>query len=53
MQIFIYSFLPQVTRDVEINFRGLGLSLVNNIKGCDLMYIGIASSSESEFVIFF
>lgn len=38
--------ISKVTRDVEINFRGLGLSLVNNVKGLDLMYIGIASSSE-------
>ena len=35
----------QVTRDVEVKLRGLGLSLVNNVKDCDLMYIGIASSS--------
>ncbi|XP_070507341.1 intermembrane lipid transfer protein Vps13 isoform X3 [Chironomus tepperi] len=39
------SRLDQVTRDVEVKLRGLGLSLVNNLKGCDLMYIGIASSS--------
>jgi hypothetical protein len=42
----IFLFHPQVTRDVEINLRGLGLSLVNNAKRLDLMYIGIASSSE-------
>jgi hypothetical protein len=35
-----------VTKDVEINLQGMGLSLVNNIKSIDLMYIGIASSSE-------
>ncbi|KAG5677846.1 hypothetical protein PVAND_007566 [Polypedilum vanderplanki] len=39
------SRLDQVTREIEVSLRGLGLSLVNNVKGIELMYIGIASSN--------
>lgn len=36
--------LDQVNQEIEIDIHGIGLSLVNNIKQCDVMYIGIASS---------
>ncbi|XP_055620155.1 intermembrane lipid transfer protein Vps13 isoform X3 [Toxorhynchites rutilus septentrionalis] len=38
------SRLDQVTQEIKIEIHGVGLSLVNNSKQCDLMYIGIASS---------
>ncbi len=34
----------QVTQEIEVDIHGIGLSLVNNLKQCDIMYIGIASS---------
>lgn len=34
----------KVSQEVEVDIRGFGLSLVNNHKQCDIMYIGIASS---------
>ncbi|XP_052870380.1 intermembrane lipid transfer protein Vps13 [Anopheles cruzii] len=36
--------LDQVTQEVKLEIQGVGLSLVNNMKPIDLMYIGIASS---------
>lgn len=33
-----------MTQEVEVDIHGFGLSLVNNHKQCDIMYIGIASS---------
>lgn len=36
--------INQVSQEVEIDIHGVGLSLVNNMKQCDIMYIGIASS---------
>lgn len=36
--------LDKVTQEIEVDIRGIGLSLVNNIKQVDIMYIGIASS---------
>nr|XP_040227109.2 intermembrane lipid transfer protein Vps13 isoform X1 [Anopheles coluzzii] len=38
------SRLDQVTQEVKLEIHGIGLSLVNNVKPTDLMYIGIASS---------
>uniref|UniRef100_A0A182VBQ3 Vacuolar protein sorting-associated protein 13 n=1 Tax=Anopheles merus TaxID=30066 RepID=A0A182VBQ3_ANOME len=38
------SRLDQVTQEVKLEIHGIGLSLVNNAKPTDLMYIGIASS---------
>lgn len=38
------SRLDHVTQEIKLEIHGVGLSLVNNIKQCDLMYIGIASS---------
>uniref|UniRef100_A0A182NLZ6 Vacuolar protein sorting-associated protein 13 n=1 Tax=Anopheles dirus TaxID=7168 RepID=A0A182NLZ6_9DIPT len=38
------SRLDQVTQEVKLEIHGVGLSLVNNAKPTDLMYIGIASS---------
>ncbi|XP_065079310.1 intermembrane lipid transfer protein Vps13 isoform X3 [Ochlerotatus camptorhynchus] len=38
------SRLDQVTQEIKLEIHGVGLSLVNNVKQCDLMYIGIASS---------
>ncbi|XP_053672745.1 intermembrane lipid transfer protein Vps13 [Anopheles nili] len=38
------SRLDQVTQEVKLEIHGIGLSLVNNAKPIDLMYIGIASS---------
>ncbi|XP_058466266.1 intermembrane lipid transfer protein Vps13 isoform X2 [Malaya genurostris] len=38
------SRLDQVTQEIKLEIHGVGLSLVNNMKQCDLMYIGIASS---------
>ncbi|XP_039442815.1 intermembrane lipid transfer protein Vps13 isoform X7 [Culex pipiens pallens] len=38
------SRLDQVTQEIKLEIHGVGLSLVNNSKQCDLMYIGIASS---------
>ncbi|XP_050092629.1 intermembrane lipid transfer protein Vps13 isoform X2 [Anopheles aquasalis] len=38
------SRLDQVTQEVKVEIHGLGLSLVNNTKCVDLMYIGVASS---------
>uniref|UniRef100_A0A2M4CVW7 Putative vacuolar protein n=1 Tax=Anopheles darlingi TaxID=43151 RepID=A0A2M4CVW7_ANODA len=38
------SRLDQVTQEVKVEIHGLGLSLVNNMKCVDLMYIGVASS---------
>ncbi|XP_055538544.1 intermembrane lipid transfer protein Vps13 isoform X2 [Wyeomyia smithii] len=38
------SRLDQVTQEIKLEIHGVGLSLVNNMKPCDLMYIGIASS---------
>lgn len=36
--------LEKVTQEIEVDIHGIGLSLVNNLKQCDIMYIGIASS---------
>lgn len=41
----------QVTQQITIDIHGVGLSLVNNVKQFDLMYIGIASSSKLTFCI--
>uniref|UniRef100_A0A182IQ42 Vacuolar protein sorting-associated protein 13 n=1 Tax=Anopheles atroparvus TaxID=41427 RepID=A0A182IQ42_ANOAO len=38
------SRLDQVSQEVKLEVHGVGLSLVNNLKPTDLMYIGIASS---------
>ncbi|XP_055592823.1 intermembrane lipid transfer protein Vps13-like [Uranotaenia lowii] len=38
------SRLDQVTQEIKLEIHGVGLSLVNNAKKTDLMYIGIASS---------
>uniref|UniRef100_A0A182FL84 Vacuolar protein sorting-associated protein 13 n=1 Tax=Anopheles albimanus TaxID=7167 RepID=A0A182FL84_ANOAL len=38
------SRLDQVTQEVKVEIHGLGLSLVNNLKCVDLMYIAVASS---------
>jgi vacuolar protein sorting-associated protein 13A/C len=34
----------QVTQEIIMDIHGLGLSLVNNAKKCELMYIGVTSS---------
>lgn len=39
------SHLDKVTQQITVDIHGVGLSLVNNIKQFDLMYIGIASSN--------
>lgn len=36
--------LDKVTQEVVIDILGIGLSLVNNVKQCEVMYIGIAST---------
>lgn len=33
-----------MTQEIEVDIHGIGLSLVNNQKHCDIMYIGLASS---------
>lgn len=33
-----------MSQEIAVDIHGIGLSLVNNIKQCDIMYIGIASS---------
>lgn len=33
-----------MAQEIEVDIHGIGLSLVNNVKQCDIMYIGIASS---------
>lgn len=38
------SRLEHVSQEIEVDIHGIGLSLVNNIKQVDIMYIGIASS---------
>lgn len=38
------SRLDQVSQEIEVDIHGIGLSLVNNVKQVDIMYIGIASS---------
>lgn len=44
---FLYFFnrIKQVSQEIEVDIHGIGLSLVNNNKQCDIMYIGIASSN--------
>lgn len=36
--------LAHVDQEIEIDIHGIGLSLVNNVKQIDIMYIGIGSS---------
>lgn len=38
------SRLDKVSQEIEVDIHGIGLSLVNNAKHVDIMYIGIASS---------
>lgn len=39
------SSLDQVVQEIEVDIHGVGLSLVNNAKTVDVMYIGMASSN--------
>ncbi|XP_055701182.1 intermembrane lipid transfer protein Vps13 isoform X2 [Phlebotomus papatasi] len=36
--------MDNINQEIELNIHGIGLSVVNNIKSCDVIYIGIASS---------
>ncbi|XP_055686925.1 intermembrane lipid transfer protein Vps13 isoform X2 [Lutzomyia longipalpis] len=36
--------MDKINQEIELNIHGIGLSVVNNIKSCDVIYIGIASS---------
>uniref|UniRef100_A0A1L8DVL7 Putative vacuolar protein n=1 Tax=Nyssomyia neivai TaxID=330878 RepID=A0A1L8DVL7_9DIPT len=36
--------MDKINQEIELNIHGIGLSIVNNIKSCDVIYIGIASS---------
>lgn len=40
----IGSFWFQVDREIILSLHGIGLSIVNNMKPVDIVYIGIASS---------
>lgn len=39
------SRLDQVVQEIEVDIHGIGISLVNNAKSVDVMYIGLASSN--------
>ncbi|GAB0096265.1 Vacuolar protein sorting-associated protein 13 [Sergentomyia squamirostris] len=36
--------MDKINQEIELNIHGIGLSVVNNIKSVDVIYIGIASS---------
>lgn len=38
--------LQSITQSIEVKIHGIGLSLINNETGVDILYLGITSSGE-------